>query len=108
MRYTHPLPELSFELGTLVFSPSIIAALPHSTELRKHLDHILELHSATDFGIISRSTRFDNVLAALLGAGQLTSRYYIPRDICPPHSGVIVTTHLDERTTTIRFAGEQI
>ncbi|MBK7806986.1 MAG: hypothetical protein IPJ51_11860 [Saprospiraceae bacterium] len=52
--------------------------------------------------------RFDNVLAALLETGQLTSRYYLHHHICPPETGLIITTHLDERTTTIRFASEQM
>ena len=107
MRHKHLLPELIFELGTIVFSPGITSALQFSFTLREHVNHFLECHLATDFGVISRSTRFDSTLAALLGSGQLTSRYFIPRDICPPHSGLIITTHLDERTTTIRFASEQ-
>lgn len=106
MRHRHLLPELTFDLGTIIFSPGVITALPHSLALRHHIDQLLEFHSATDFGIISRSTRFDNTLAALLGSGRLTSRYFIPLDLCPPQSGMIITTHLDERTTTIRFAGE--
>jgi hypothetical protein len=107
MRNRHLLPELTFELGIIVFSPGVITALPHAPLLRHHIDQLLEFHSATDFGIISRSTRFDNTLAALLGSGHLTSRYFIPHDICPPHTGLIITTHLYERTTTIRFASEQ-
>ncbi len=106
MRHKHLLSELTFELGTIVFSPGITAALQTSSSLREYIDHFLECHLATDFGVISRSTRFDNTLAALLGSGHLTSRYFLPRDICPPHSGLIITTHLDESTTTIRFAGE--
>jgi hypothetical protein len=107
MRHTFHLPGLSFDLGTIVFSPGIISALVLSSSLRPYIDHFLECHLATDFGIISRSTRFDNALSALLGSGHLISRFFIPRDICPPHSGLIITTHLDELTTTIRFAGEQ-
>jgi hypothetical protein len=108
MRYTHPLPELTFELGAIVFSPGITAELLSSSSgLRPFLDHVLECHSATDFGIVSRAMRFDNVLAALMDTGQLTSRFYIDRSICPPETLVIITTHLDERTTTIRFASEQ-
>lgn len=107
MRHRHPLPELPFDLGSIVLSPGIIAVLPHTPDMRAYLDRVLEWHAATEFGIISRSTRFDNVLAALLGAGQLTSRYVVPRDLCPEQSGVIITTHLDSNTTTVRFAGEQ-
>ncbi len=107
MRHRHLLPELTFELGNIVFSSGVINALAHAALLRQHIDQLLEFHIATDFGIISRSTRFDNTLAALLGSGHLTSRYFIPRDICPPHSGLIITTHLDEHTTTIRFASEK-
>jgi hypothetical protein len=107
MRHRHLLPELPFDLGTIVLSPGIIALLPHTPEIRAYIDRVLEWHAATDFGIISRSTRFDNVLAALLGAGQLTSRYVVPQALCPGQSGVIITTHLDMSTTTIRFAGEQ-
>lgn len=107
MRHRHHIPDLSIDLGTIVLSPTIVALLPHTPDLRQYLDHVLEWHAATDFGIISRSTRFDNVLAALLGAGKLTSRYLVPRTICPEQSGVIITTHLDISTTTIRFAGEQ-
>jgi hypothetical protein len=107
MRHRHPLPELPFDLGTIVLSPGIIALLPHTPDMSAYLDRVLEYHSATDFGIISRSTRFDNVLAALLGAGKLTSRYLVPRTICPEQSGVIITTHLDISTTTIRFDYEQ-
>ena len=108
MRYSHLLPELTFELGTIVFSPGIRAGLLASSGLQPYLDHVLECHAATDFGIISRAMRFDNVLAALLETGQLTSRYILHPSISPPHTGVIITTHLDERTTTIRFASEQI
>ena len=108
MRHTYRLPGLSFDPGTIVFSPGITSALQVSSSLREYIDHFLECHLATDFGVISRSTRFDNTLAALLGSGHLTSRYFIPRDICPPHSGLIITTHLDDRTTTIRFASEQV
>ena len=107
MRHTFHLPGLTFDPGSIVFSPCIISSLKSSSSLRAYIDHFLECHLATDFGIISRSTRFDNTLAALLGSGHLTSRYFIPRDICPPHSGLIITTHLDEHTTTIRFASEQ-
>jgi hypothetical protein len=108
MRHRHLFPELTFDLGTIVFSPRVISALPHASLLRQHIDQLLEFHRATDFGIISRSTRFDNTLAALLGSGHLNSRYFIPRDICPPYTGLIITTHLDEHTTTIRFASEQM
>ena len=107
MRHTYHLPGLTFSPGTIVFSPCITSALELSSSLRAHIDHFLECHLATDFGVISRSTRFDNTLAALLGSGQLTSRYFLPLDICSPHSGLIITTHLDERTTTVRFASEQ-
>lgn len=107
MRQTYHLPGLTFDPGTIVFSLSINSALQINTAFRAYIDHYLECHLATDFGVISRSTRFDNTLAALLGSGHLISRYFIPRDICPPHTGLIITTHLDERTTTIRFASEQ-
>lgn len=107
MRYTYRLPELTFELGIIVFSPGIKAGLLSSSGLQPYLDHFLECHAATDFGIVSRAMRFDNVLAALMDTGQLTSRYYIDSSICPPETVVIITTHLDERTTTIRFASEQ-
>jgi hypothetical protein len=108
MRYTHRLPELTFELGTIVFSPGIRAGLLSSSGLQPFLDHVLECHAATDFGIVSRAMRFYNVLAALMDIGQLTSRFFIHPSICPPETVVIVTTHLDERTTTIRFASEQL
>jgi hypothetical protein len=108
MRYSHPLPELTFELGAIVFSPGMRAGLLSSSRLRPFLDHVLECHAATDFGIVSRAMRFDNVLAALMDTGHLTSRFYIHPSICPPETVVIITTHLDERTTTIRFASEQI
>ncbi len=107
MRHTYQLPGLTFDPGTIVISPVISSALQISSSLREYIDHYLECHLATDFGVISRSTRFDNTLVALLGSGHLTSRYFIPRDICPPHAGLIITTHLDEHTTTIRFASEQ-
>jgi len=108
MRYTHRLPELTFELGTIVLSPGIRAGLLSSSGLQPYLDHVLECHAATDFGIISRAMRFDNVIAALMDTGQLTSRFFISPTIYPPETVVIVTTHLDERTTTIRFASEQL
>ena len=107
MRHTYLLPGLTFDPGTVIFSPGITSALQFSSTLREHIDHFLECHLSTDFGVISRSTRFDNTLAALLGSGHLISRYFIPHDICPPHTGLIITTHLDERTTTIRFVSEQ-
>ena len=107
MRASLVLPSLPFDPGTVVFSPGITSALKSSLSLRQIIDHFLECHLATDFGIVSRAIRFDNVLAALLETGQLTSRYYLHHHICPPETGLIITTHLDERTTTIRFASEQ-
>jgi hypothetical protein len=107
MRAPLVLPSLPFDPGTIIFSPGIWSALVSSTALRPYLDHLLECHLATDFGIVSRAMRFDNVLAALLKTGQLTSRYYLHHHICPPEAGLIITTHLDVRTTSIRFASEQ-
>ena len=107
MRHTYHLPGLTFDPGTIVFSPGITSALEFSSSLREYIDHFLECHLATDFGIVTRAMRFDNVLAALLETGQLTSRYFLHHHICPPETGIIITTHLDEHTTTIRFAGEQ-
>jgi hypothetical protein len=107
MKASLVLPSLPFDLGTVVFSPGITLALEYSLPLRQVIDHFLKCHLATDFGIVSRAMRFDNVLAALLETGQLTSRYYLHHHICPPETGLIITTHLDERTTTIRFASEQ-
>ena len=106
MRAPLVLPSLPFDSGTIIFSPGIRSALVSFTALRPYLDHVLECHLATDFGIVTRAMRFDNVLAALLETGQLTSRYYLHHHICPPETGLIITTHLDERTTTIRFASE--
>ena len=77
-----------------------------SPSLRQVIDHFLECHLATDFGVVSRATRFDNTLAALFDTGQMISRYYLHRTISPPETGLIITTHVDERTTTIRFASE--
>ncbi len=107
MRAPVVYPSLPFDPGTIIFSPGITSALQTSLPLRQVLDHFLECHLATDFGIVSRAMRFDNVLAALLETGQLTSRYYLHHTISPPETGLIITTHLDERTTTIRFASEQ-
>mgnify|MGYP007089159642 CR=1 FL=1 len=107
MRAPVVYPSLPFDPGTIVFSPGITSALMTFHSLRQVLDHFMECHLATDFGIVTRAMRFDNVLAALLETGQLTSRYYLHHHICPPETGLIITTHLDERTTTIRFAGEQ-
>ena len=107
MRAPLAFPSLPFDPGTIIFSQGIRSALVSSTDLRPFLDHVLECHISTDFGIVTRAMRFDNVLAALLETGQLTSRYFLPHDICPPETGLIITTHLDERTTTIRFASEQ-
>jgi len=107
MRASLVLPSLPFDPGTVVFSPGITSALKSSLPLRQVIDHFLECHLATDFGIVSRAMRFDNTLAALLGTGQLTSSYFLQRYIFPPETGLIISTHLDERTTTIRFASEQ-
>ena len=107
MRYAHLLPHLPFDPGTVVFSPGITSVLQTSHTLLQVIDHFLECHLATDFGIVSRAMRFDNVLAALLETGHLTSRYYLHHHIYPPETGLIITTHLDERTTTIRFTSEQ-
>ena len=107
MRAPVVYPSLPFDAGTIVFSPGITSALKSSLSLRQIIDHFLECHLATDFGIVSRAMRFDNVLAALLETGQLTSRYYLHHHICPPETGLIITTHLDERTTAIRFVSEQ-
>ena len=108
MRASLVLPSLPFDPGTIIFSPGIRSALVSFPEMRPYLDHVLECHLATDFGIVSRAKRFDNVLAALLEAGQLTSRYYLHHSISTPETGVIITTHLDAHTTTIRFASEQV
>jgi len=108
MRAPLVLPSLPIDSGTVIFSPGITSALKSSLSLRQIIDHFMVCHLATDFGIVSRAMRFDNVLAALLETGQLTSRYYLPDHICPPETGLIITTHLDERTTTIRFASEQM
>ena len=107
MRAPVVYPSLPVDPGTIIFSPGILVALQTSQSLRQVLDHFMESHLATDFGIVSRAMRFDNVLAALLETGQLTSRYYLHSTISPPERGLIITTHLDERTTTIRFASEQ-
>ncbi len=108
MRASLVLPSLPFDPGTIIFSPGIRSALVSFTALLPFLDHVLECHLATDFGIVSRAMRFDNVLAALLETGQLTSRYYLHHSISAPETGVIITTHLDAHTTTIRFASEQV
>ena len=107
MRAPVVYPSLPFDPGTIIFSPSITSALKSSLSLRQVIDHFLECHLATDFGIVSRVMRFDNVLAALLETGQLTSRYYLHHHICPPETGLIITNQLDEQTTTISFASEQ-
>ena len=106
MRAPVVYPSLPFDAGTIIFSPGISSALKSSLSLRLVIDHFLECHLATDFGIVSRAMRFDNVLSALLETGRLTSRYCLHGTISPPESGLIITTHLDERTTTIRFASE--
>lgn len=67
----------------------------------------MEMHLATEFGFVTRAMRFDNTLAALLGAGQLTSRYFVPPAFVVPERLVIITTHQDQATTTIRFPSEQ-
>ena len=107
MRAPLVLPPLPFDAGTIIFSPGIRAALVSSTVLRAYLGHMLECHLATDFGIVTRAMRFDNVLSALTETGHLTSKYFLHASISPPHTGVIITTHLDDHTTTFRFAGEQ-
>ncbi|MBK8516674.1 MAG: hypothetical protein IPL55_10450 [Saprospiraceae bacterium] len=107
MRASVFFPALPFDPGTIVFSPGITSALDYSSSFRQVIDHFLECHLATDFGVVSRAMRFDNVLAALLETGQLTSRYYLHSSVSPPETGLIITTHLDERTTSIRFASEQ-
>ena len=107
MRALLVLPSLPFDPGSIIFSQGITLALQTAPTLRQVLDHFMECHLATDFGIVSRAMRFDNVLAALLETGKLKSRYYLHHDICAPETGLIITTHLDERTTTIRFASEQ-
>ena len=106
MRHRHLLPSLPFDPGTIIFSPGVHSALQSYTGLRPFLDHVLECHLATDFGIVTRAMRFDNILAALLETGQLTSRFHLHQTISPPETGVIITTFLDEHTTTIRFASE--
>ena len=108
MRVPLALPSLPFDPGTIIFSPGIRAALVSFPEMRPYLDHVLECHIATDFGIVTRAMRFDNVLAALMETGQLTSRYFVRKTIGVAEEGVIITTHLDEHTTTIRFSSETI
>ncbi len=88
MRASLVLPSLPFDPGTIIFSPGLRSALVSSTALLPFLDHVLECHLATDFGIVSRAMRFDNVLAALLETGQLTSRYYLQHTISAPETGV--------------------
>lgn len=105
MRTSLVLPSLPFDPGTIIFSSGIRSALVSSATLLPFLDYVLECHLATDFGIVTRAMRFDNVLAVLLETGQLTSRYYIHHTISSPETGVIITTHLDAHTTTIFFIG---
>jgi hypothetical protein len=108
MRHTLHLPDLTFDLGTIVFSPGIISIIERDSSFRPIIDHFLVCHLATDFGIISRATRFDNTLAALLDTGQLTSRYFIPAIFTSSERLVIITTLLDKRSTVIRFPSEQL
>ena len=108
MRHTLHPPDLSFDLGTIVFSPCIISILEHEQTFRPIIDHFLACHLATDFGIISRVTRFDNTLAALFDTGQLTSRYFIPAAFISLERLVIITTLLDQHITIIRFPSEQM
>jgi len=108
MRRTLHLPDLTFDLGTIVFSPAIISILEREPTLRPIIDHFLTCHLATDFGVISRANRFDNTLAALLETGQLTSRYFIPHTITSSERLIIIITFLDQRTTFIRFPTEQM
>ena len=108
MRASLFLPALPFDPGSIVFSPGIRSALVSFPGMRPYLDHLLECHTSTDFGIITRAMRFDNVLAALMETGQLTSRYCVHSSIGVAETGIIITTHLDEHSTTIRFASEQL
>jgi hypothetical protein len=98
----------SLSLPYLPFDPGITSALQTSHLLRQVIDHFLECQLATDFGLVSRAMRFNHVLDALLETGQLTSGYHLHSTIRPPEAGLFITTHLDERTTTIRFASEQM
>ena len=107
MRHTLHLPGLSFEPGTIVFSPGIRAIILEQPSFVQVLDQMMEFHLATDFGFVTRSMRFDNTLAALMGAGQLRSRYFIPSCFTVPERLVIITTHQDQGSTTIRFPSEQ-
>ena len=107
MRHSLSLLHLPFDPGTVILSPGITSALQSSHLLRQVIDHFMECHLASDFGIVSRAMRFDNVVAALSDSGLLTSRYFLQGTICPPETGLIITTNLDVRTTTIRFASEQ-
>ncbi|MBK8349146.1 MAG: hypothetical protein IPL08_16600 [Saprospiraceae bacterium] len=61
MRAPLAFPSLPFDPGTIIFSPGIRSALVSSTDLRPFLDHVLECHISTDFGIVTRAMRFDNV-----------------------------------------------
>ncbi|MBK8516135.1 MAG: hypothetical protein IPL55_07550 [Saprospiraceae bacterium] len=108
MRHTLHLPDLTFDPGTIIFSPGIISILEREPTFRSIIDHFLVCHLATDFGIVSRVTRFDNTLAALLDIGQFTSRYFIPHTITSPERLTIITSFLDQRTTVIRFPFEQM
>lgn len=76
--------------------------------MRPYLDHVLESHIATDFGIVTRAMRFDNVLTTLMETDYLTSRYFVRKSIGVIEEGVIITTNLDEHSTTIRFTSEQL
>ncbi len=53
MRASLVIPSLPFDPGTFIFSPGIRSALVSSTALLAFLDHVLECHLATDFGIVS-------------------------------------------------------
>ena len=53
MRAPLVYPSLPFDAGTIIFSPGIRSALQSSSGLQTFLDHILECHLATDFGIVT-------------------------------------------------------
>ena len=57
MRVPLVLPSLPFDPGTIIFSPGIRTALVSFPEMRPYLDHVLERHIATDFGIVTRDRK---------------------------------------------------
>ena len=100
------LHSLPIRLGRLVSTPDIWRTCHRSEAFRSILDHFLTCHSATDFGILALSRRGEQGTWVLSERGTVSSRFFLPPGIPAEATAIVITTCLESRVTTIRWAFE--